>query len=272
MAHGVGEEVLESIRKELVKWWYPPKQPQYKLEIYTPQLTLSGCVWNKIGTRSHRSINTIYLDTNIKNKLINGLNKFFKSADLYDMAGVTYKRVHLFHGCPGSGKTSTVIAMASTFKYNIAKFTITSSIDSSQFESLFRTVPQNTFVLIEDVDALFSGRKAEQRVDFSTMLNCMDGIATTRGLIVFMTTNHLTRLDEALRRPGRVDCCIEFKLPGREELAQALDTIGSKYKSEHTEFLDKYGDDLTIAQLQKHLFNCIIDERDSILSSPFDDE
>ncbi|CAG2065589.1 unnamed protein product, partial [Timema podura] len=43
------------------------------------------------------------------------------------------------------------------------------------------------------------------RVTFSGLLNCLDGVASTEARILFMTTNYLDRLDPALIRPGRVD-------------------------------------------------------------------
>lgn len=43
------------------------------------------------------------------------------------------------------------------------------------------------------------------RVTFSGLLNCLDGVASAEARILFMTTNYLERLDPALVRPGRVD-------------------------------------------------------------------
>lgn len=37
------------------------------------------------------------------------------------------------------------------------------------------------------------------------MLNALDGVASSDGRIVIMTTNYIERLDAALIRPGRVD-------------------------------------------------------------------
>jgi chaperone BCS1 len=43
-------------------------------------------------------------------------------------------------------------------------------------------------------------------VTFSGLLNALDGVASASSQrIVFMTTNHIDRLDPALIRPGRVD-------------------------------------------------------------------
>lgn len=45
----------------------------------------------------------------------------------------------------------------------------------------------------------------QSSVTFSGFLNALDGVASGEERIVFMTTNHLERLDPALIRPGRVD-------------------------------------------------------------------
>jgi len=42
-------------------------------------------------------------------------------------------------------------------------------------------------------------------VTFSGFLNALDGVASGEERIIFLTTNHLERLDPALIRPGRVD-------------------------------------------------------------------
>ena len=45
----------------------------------------------------------------------------------------------------------------------------------------------------------------QSSVTFSGFLNAMDGVASGEERIIFLTTNHLDRLDPALIRPGRVD-------------------------------------------------------------------
>ena len=42
------------------------------------------------------------------------------------------------------------------------------------------------------------------------LLNAVDGVAAQEGRLLFMTTNHIDRLSEALIRPGRVDVRLEF--------------------------------------------------------------
>lgn len=45
----------------------------------------------------------------------------------------------------------------------------------------------------------------QSSVTFSGFLNALDGVASGEERIIFMTTNHVERLDPALIRPGRVD-------------------------------------------------------------------
>jgi hypothetical protein len=261
---GIGETIINEITDELLKYW-KDSIPNKSLVIYTTQQTIQGYRWIQFSTRLQRDISTIYIDKDHKAKLINQLKKFYASSDMYDKYGITWKRVHLFHGPPGSGKTSTILALASLFEKNISKLTITPHLNSQDIELLFSTVQDNSFLLLEDVDSLFVKREATTSIDFSTLLNCMDGITTKRGLVLFMTTNHIVKLDSAFIRPGRVDYVLEFKLPGREELHEALKVLGANYEHEHEEFLNKCDPSLTVAGLQKHLFECIIEDKESIL-------
>ena len=92
----------------------------------------------------------------------------------------------------------------------------------------------------------------------------MDGITTKRGMICFMTTNHIEELDDAFIRPGRVDMSIKFDYPDQTIILEALKVLAPGYSREHNEFLKKYPD-ISIAWLQKHLFECHMEERKSIL-------
>jgi chaperone BCS1 len=45
-------------------------------------------------------------------------------------------------------------------------------------------------------------REYQSHVTFSGLLNVLDGVASTEERILFMTTNHIERLDPALIRTG----------------------------------------------------------------------
>ena len=62
--------------------------------------------------------------------------------------------------------------------------------------------------------------KGLNRLTFSGLLNAIDGVTSTEGRIVFMTTNYIERLDPALIRPGRVDMIEMIDYCSRQQLRE----------------------------------------------------
>lgn len=124
-------------------------------------------------------------------------------------------------GPPGTGKTSFILAIAGKLNLNICPLNLTdSSIDDDTLCTLLSNLPKRSCVLLEDVDAIFVDRDSVNKdnkcnVSFSGLLNALDGVRSTDGRILFMTTNHKEKLDEALLRPGRAD--IHVKLNNASE-------------------------------------------------------
>ena len=126
--------------------------------------------------------------------------------------GIPYRRGYLMHGPPGCGKSSFVAALAGELGYDICVLNLSDSgLTDDRLSHALSTTPPTSLVLLEDIDAAFVQRSANDRggrqshVTFSGLLNALDGVAAGEERILFMTTNHLDRLDPALIRPGRVD-------------------------------------------------------------------
>lgn len=264
-------ETMMDIREEALKLWKDTK-PIGSLAVYTPVLrqnTIATYVWAEHSTRTKRKLETIYIESDIKDRLVKGIEEFMGASALYDKYGAVWKKIYIFNGPPGTGKSSTIVALASLLNRGVAKLTVTPDMTSSNLENLFRSVPNNAFLLLEDVDSLFTERKATTQIDFSTILNLLDGLTTTRGLILFMTTNHIEKLDEALLREGRVDDIIQFEPATEKEWRNALLVLGEEWPHEHDAYIKELSlrkEHTTIAFIQKHLFQCIMQKRPSILS------
>lgn len=54
------------------------------------------------------------------------------------------------------------------------------------------------------------------------LLECLDGFEENEGVVVIAATNHLRKIDAALRRPGRFDRVVTMDHPGQELMPQAL--------------------------------------------------
>ena len=105
---------------------------------------------------------------------------------------------------------------------NIYIINLGPKVDDSVFMSAISLLPNNSILLLEDIDSLFVERKAndsnKSMVSFSGILNVLDGMGRKNGLVTFMTTNYINRLDKALIRPSRVDVIMRFKEAGKEQI------------------------------------------------------
>ena len=154
----------------------------------------------------------VFLDGDIQRTVLADCRTFLGERAIYSRIGRPFKRVYLIHGPPGTGKTSLIISIASELDMNLAICNVDSLRDDTFIELLSET-PRNSIIMLEDVDSLFKERSSSAKaggLTFSTLLNSLDGVLHPDGAIVFMTTNHVDKLDDALRRPGRVDSMFEI--------------------------------------------------------------
>ncbi|PIK52426.1 putative mitochondrial chaperone BCS1 [Apostichopus japonicus] len=177
-----------------------------------------GTEWRQFGyPRRKRPISSVVLDSGISENILNDVTEFITNPKWYSDRGIPYRRGYLLHGPPGCGKSSYIMALAGELQYSICMMNLSErSLSDDRLNHLMNVAPQQSIILLEDIDAAFINREKEteedkiryqglSRVTLSGLLNTLDGVASTEGRIVFMTTNYLNRLDPALIRPGRVD-------------------------------------------------------------------
>ncbi|CED83541.1 AAA-type ATPase [Phaffia rhodozyma] len=175
--------------------------------------TAWGVEWRPFGKpRRRREMGSVVLDRGVSEHVEGDLLKFLRRGKWYAERGIPYRRGYLLHGPPGSGKSSYIQALAGSLGYNICLLNLSErGMTDDKLALLLSLVPERSLVLLEDVDAAFSKRSQtsedgyQSSITFSGLLNTLDGVASSDSRIIFMTTNHLSRLDPALVRPGRVD-------------------------------------------------------------------
>lgn len=183
----------------------------------TVMYTAMGAEWRPFGhPRKRRPISSVILSAGLSDKILADCLDFIDHPQWYTERGIPYRRGYLLYGPPGCGKSSFIMALAGELEYNICVLNLSErGLTDDRLNHLLSVAPQQSIILLEDIDAAFvsredtSAKKAAfeglNRVTFSGLLNCLDGVASTEARIVFMTTNYLERLDPALIRPGRVD-------------------------------------------------------------------
>lgn len=175
--------------------------------------TAWGIEWKPFGQpRQKRPLHSVVLDAGVGEKIEQDVRAFLQRRRWYADRGIPYRRGYLLYGPPGSGKTSYIQALAGALSYDICLLNLSErGLTDDKLIHLFSNAPERSFILIEDVDAAFNKRVQtsedgyQSAVTFSGFLNALDGVASGEERIIFMTTNHVDRLDPALIRPGRVD-------------------------------------------------------------------
>ena len=113
-------------------------------------------------------------------------------------------------------------------------------------------------------DGAFSRRQSSRRegVTFAGLLNALDGVAAQEGKMLFMTTNHMETLDEALIRPGRVDYRVRLGQATRASARQLFMRFYQSCPEEASGELARIADEvaqripeetLSMATIQGHL-------------------
>ncbi len=182
------------------------KPEEKRVEIMTPR-------WDDWNVRQRvipRAPESLVYSDNLLEKIVNDAKKFLESETWYADMGIPWRRGYLLHGPPGNGKSSLITAVAGVLGKSICVLNLSSlSLTDDNLTNLLGDAPDGSLILLEDVDAVFKGRdKAsgnESKLSFNGLLNALDGVTAQQGRLVFLTTNHLEKLDPALVRPGRAD-------------------------------------------------------------------
>lgn len=211
-----------------------------------------GPEWRPFGQpRRTRELGSVVLGKGKKEAIVSDVKRFLERDRWYAERGIPYRRGYLLHGAPGSGKSSFITALAGHLDFNICLLNLSErGLTDDKLNHLLSNAPDRSILLLEDVDAAFLGRQQaaedgyQASVTFSGLLNALDGVASGESRIIFMTTNHIEKLDPALIRPGRVDMIAEL---GDAEPEQVEELMVRFYRTTMRELKIKQADVPTAA-------------------------
>lgn len=144
----------------------------------------------------------------------------------------------LLIGPPGTGKTQLArrVAAAAGIPLFATSYSEWQSAGDGHLGDVLRAI-RKTFekaaantpsvVFIDEIDSL--PRRGEEKKDASwfwavvnALLESVDGAKSREGIVVMAAANHLSRIDPALVRPGRLNRVIEVSRPDGEALAHII--------------------------------------------------
>lgn len=213
---------------------------RWEQRIYRNERKDGKCSWSSKVKKTTRKIDTVILKNDDMQDVIEDIDDFITKKQWYMNMGIPWTRRFMFHGKPGTGKSSAITAIACHTNRHI-HYLILNEIETDT--ELFRLLEEIRFeqsiLVIEDIDCasnIIRKREAQKELEkafskdeenecsktddtpknkskltLAGFLNAIDGgIIDTHGQIMIVTTNHPEDLDEAVTRSGRVDVKVEF--------------------------------------------------------------
>ena len=193
-----------------------------------------------LGPIGSKQFEHIFLNDNLVETIRNDVDKFINSEEQYCKLGIKYKRTYLFYGPAGTGKSSLATAIANHSGRNILSINVSKDMTDATLIKVIAGRPDKAIILFEDIDCLFANLKRSENVEeskegekkdnsikvtLSCILNILDGAYTPEDVIFILTTNHIDKLDDAIRRDGRTDLKLEITRPNVTTITRYLEYV-----------------------------------------------
>ncbi len=163
------------------------------------------------------------------------LRTWLQRENWYASRQIPWRRGWLFYGRPGTGKTKFIRAVAA--EADLPLFLVDlNGLNNTDLDRMWQKVVGQApcIAVFEDIDTVFKGRENRSvssdrgdvysrtsHVTFDALLQCLDGINPSHGVLTVITTNHPEDIDSALAefdpttnkvrcRPGRIDRAVYF--------------------------------------------------------------
>jgi chaperone BCS1 len=228
--------------------------------------------WDMVEGYAPRLLSSVILQPGEKEYLMQDIERFRNSKGRYERLGIPYHRGYLFYGPPGTGKTSVVSALAANFGLSIYSLNL-GDFNDRTFMNAVNQVAPNAVLLFEDIDCMKTSKPRElsktgpdgggqirgekesvadrNGVTLSGLLSVLDGFYAPTNVLFMMTTNRIESLDEALLRPGRIDCKLYLgKASTRQKIELYRRFFPESSESEAEAFVETYAAAETMAEFQ----------------------
>lgn len=193
--------------------------------------------WGMHALSVQKTFRNVLLPPALQHDIEHDIDAFMQKELFYKEQGLAFKRGYLFHGPPGTGKTSCVYALAHKLDCSVYALSLK---DVTNLKASLGLIKEPCIILIEEIDlqiktsalaAKLCSAKAILSVGasgpndnvkkralkqtsmgindedlISDLMTVLDGYSCSLDkCVIVMTTNHIDNIPKALIRPGRID-------------------------------------------------------------------
>ncbi|RHN49977.1 putative ATPase, AAA-type, core, P-loop containing nucleoside triphosphate hydrolase [Medicago truncatula] len=181
--------------------------------------------WSHTTFEHPARFETLAMEPEKKEEIINDLVKFKKGKEYYAKVGKAWKRGYLVYGPPGTGKSTMISAIANFMNYDVYDLQLTIVKDNYELKRLLIETSSKSIIVIDDIDCSldFTGQRMKKKEkghndeekDILFKKSEEDEDKDEEEEINKrkdhnFTTNFVDKLDPALIRRGRMDMHIEM--------------------------------------------------------------
>ncbi|KAL3746048.1 hypothetical protein ACJRO7_015059 [Eucalyptus globulus] len=145
--------------------------------LYTNSLGRSldsrGQPWDSVPFKHPSTFDTLATDPDRKRNIMENLGNFTSGQALYQQTGGAWKRGYLLYGAPGTGKSSTIAAMANFLE-------LTEVHSKSELLNLLVKTSSKSIIVIKDIDCLVNLSNRHKKLDRRKRLTFSAGRVRSR--------------------------------------------------------------------------------------------
>lgn len=175
-----------------------------------------GDLYPRVIAAPDADLDDVVVSADVRKELTRNVLDHVYAKDLLAQAALGSNRGVLLWGPPGTGKTSLVRGLIHELAGQATVLLPSTHLVSDGLAAVYREAARLApcVVVLEDVDVVAS-RRGRINSDLSSFLNALDGVVSDPNalIVTVATTNDPNGIDDAAKRPGRIDRFIEVGLP-----------------------------------------------------------
>ena len=175
-----------------------------------------GDLYPRVIPAPDADLDDVVVTREVRKDLVGNVLDHVRAKDLLQTAALGSNRGVLLWGPPGTGKTSLVRGLVHELAGKATVLLPSTYLVSDNLAAVYLEAARLSpcVVVLEDIDVVAS-RRGRSNSDLASFLNALDGIVSDPNalIVTVATTNDPNGIDDAAKRPGRIDRFIEVGLP-----------------------------------------------------------